>query len=186
MKLRTKLLIGYAAFTIALGALGAWSAQSLSRMSGVSSRIIAENYDSVVAAQDMKEDLERQDSAAVFELLGQHERALRQATRHRAAFDQALEKAAHNVTESGEADVIDAIRRSRDDYVRAYDDFLRAGGDRHAVYFQQIEPRFAALKEQCDRLLHVNQEAMRRKAAAASGLARRWSIYVLGFAFLLV
>jgi NtrC-family two-component system sensor histidine kinase KinB len=186
VKLRTKLLIGYAAFTAALVVLGAWSARALSQMSAVSGRIISENYDSVVAAQDMKEKLERQDSAAVFELLGQHDRARRQAARHRAAFDEAFEKAAHNVTEVGEADIIDAIRRGRDDYVRAYDQFLRAGGDRQAMYFQQLEPRFVALKEQSDRLLHVNQEAMRRKAAAASQTARRWSWFVLGFALVLV
>ena len=75
MKLRTKLLLGYGGFMLALGVLGGWSARTLNQMSAVSGRIIAENYDSVVAAQDMKESLERQDSAALFELLGQHDRA---------------------------------------------------------------------------------------------------------------
>ena len=75
MKLRTKLLLGYSGFVLALAVLGGWSARTLSQMSAVSGRIIAENYDSVVAAQDMKESLERQDSAALFELLGEHERA---------------------------------------------------------------------------------------------------------------
>jgi hypothetical protein len=79
MKLRTKLLLGYTGFILALGLLGAWSARTLSQMSAVSGRIISENYDSVVAAQDMKESLERQDSAAVFELLGQHDRARSQS-----------------------------------------------------------------------------------------------------------
>ena len=59
MKLRTKLLLGYVGFVVALGVLGAWSARTLQQMSAVSGRIIAENYDSVVAAQDMKESLER-------------------------------------------------------------------------------------------------------------------------------
>ena len=102
MKLRTKLLLGYAGFILALGVLGAWGARTLSQMSAVSGRIITENYDSVVAAQDMKESLERQDSAAVFELLGQHERALRQAAEHRTRFDAAFERAASNITEPGE------------------------------------------------------------------------------------
>ena len=102
MKLRTKLLLGYAGFVLALGVLGAWSARTLSQMSSVSGRIIAENYDSVVAAQDMKESLERQDSAALFDLLGQHERARRQIAEHRARFDAAFEKAAANITEVGE------------------------------------------------------------------------------------
>src|ERR1700676_2116289 len=111
MRLRTKLLFGYTGFILALGVLGAWSARTLSQMSTVSGRIIAENYDSVVAAQDMKESLERQDSAAVFELLGQHDRARSQAAEHRRRFDAALEKAAANITEAGESEVVEAIRQ---------------------------------------------------------------------------
>jgi hypothetical protein len=41
MKLRTKLLLGYAGFVLALAVLGAWSARTLSQMSAVSGRIIA-------------------------------------------------------------------------------------------------------------------------------------------------
>src|SRR5712692_7228627 len=102
MKLRTKLLTGYLGFIVALGVLGAWSARTLRQMSAVSGRIISENYDSVVAAQDMKESLERLDSAAVFELLGQHDRAAQQAGEHRARFNAAFDKAAANITEPGE------------------------------------------------------------------------------------
>ena len=99
MKLRTKLLLGYGGFVLALGVLGAWSARTLSQMSAVSSLIISENYDSVVAAQAMKESLERQDSAALFDLLGQRDRARRQVAEHRTRFDAALAKAFANITE---------------------------------------------------------------------------------------
>src|ERR1700686_2232815 len=102
MKLRTKLLVGYLGFVLALAVLGAWSAQTLRQMSSVAGRIIVENYDSVVAAETMKESLERLDSAALFEITGQHSRAIAQATEHRARFDAALEKAKGNVTEVGE------------------------------------------------------------------------------------
>jgi PAS domain S-box-containing protein len=182
MKLRTKLLLGYAGFVLALGLLGAWSARTLSQMSAVSSRIIAENYDSVVAAQDMKESLERQDSAALFDLLGQRERARRQVAEHRARFDTAFEKAAANITETGEPQVIDAIRGGRDDYYRRFDAFLAAPGDRSARYFGDLEPRFDAVRGECDRLLRLNQEAMRRKADAASQIARRWLFVTLALA----
>jgi NtrC-family two-component system sensor histidine kinase KinB len=53
----------------ALCALGGWSAWRLREMGDVSRRIISNNYDSVIAAQEMKESLERQDSAALFALL---------------------------------------------------------------------------------------------------------------------
>jgi PAS domain S-box-containing protein len=182
MKLRTKLLLGYAGFVLALGILGAWSARTLSQMSAVSSRIIAENYDSVVAAQDMKESLERQDSAALFDLLGQRGRARRQVAEHRSRFNTAFQKAAANVTEPGERELIDTIRGGRDDYYRLFDGFLAASGDRTATYFGDLEPRFNAVRADCDRLLHLNQEAMRRKADAASQVARRWLFVTLALA----
>jgi two-component system, NtrC family, sensor histidine kinase KinB len=168
MKLRTKLLAGYTGFILALGILGAWSVRTLNEMSAVSGRIISENYDSVVAAQDMKESLERQDSAALFELLAHHERATLQATEHRARFDAAFLKAASNITEPGEREIIEAIRRGRDDYYRLSDDFFRATGDRTTLYFTVLEPRFNAVRADCDQLLRLNQEAMRLKADAAS------------------
>src|SRR6185436_17785280 len=179
MKLRTKLLLGYAGFVLALGVLGAWSARTLSQMSAVSGRIIAENYDSVVAAQDMKESLERQDSAALFDLLGQGDRARRQFAEHRARFDAALRKAAANITEIGEQEIVDQIRRGRDDYYRRFDAFVGAGADRASLYFQSLEPQFNAVRSECDRLLRLNQEAMRRKADRASSIARRWFIFTL-------
>ena len=183
MKLRTKLVLGYAGFVLALGLLGAWSARTLSQMSAVSGLIIAENYDSVVAAQDMKESLERQDSAAVFDLLGEHERSRAQRAEHRLRFDAAFDKAAANITEPGEAEVIDAIRRGRDDYYARFDAFLSASGSRTALYFGELEPRFNGVRADCDRLLRLNQEAMRRKADAASQIARRWFFITLALVF---
>jgi len=186
MKLRTKLLLGYAGFVLALGVLGAWSARTLSQMSAVSGRIIAENYDSVVAAQDMKESLERQDSAALFDLLGQSDRARRQTAEHRVRFDAAFDKAAANITETGEAEIIAAIRTDRDVYYRLFDAFLAAETDRTAGYFRELEPQFNRVRADCDRLLHVNQEAMRRKADAAAAIARRWFLITLVLAIALM
>jgi hypothetical protein len=101
MKPRAKLLLGYLLFVAALVGLGGWSAWRLREMGGVARKIILDNYDSVVAAQQMKESLERQDSAAVFALLGQRERALAQTREHRGRFDAAFAKAAANITEPG-------------------------------------------------------------------------------------
>ena len=186
MKLRTRLLLGYGGFVLALAVLGAWSARTLSEMSRVSGRIIAENYDSVVAAQDMKESLERQDSAALFDLLGQRDLARRQAAEHRARFDAALARAAANITEIGEPDAIASIRRGRDDYYRRYDAFVNAAGDRPALYFGSLEPAFNQVRSDADRLLRLNQEAMRRKADVASQIARRWFFITLGLALVLM
>src|SRR4029078_11521230 len=116
MSLRARLLTGYGIFIAALVALGAWSAWRLHDMGKVSRRIISENYDSVLAAQEMKESLERQDSAALFVLLGARERGLAQLREHRTRFDQNFNTAAHNITELGESAAIAPIQRERDLY----------------------------------------------------------------------
>ena len=124
MSLRVKLLLSYLIFITALFLLGGWSALRLREMGGVSRRIISNNYDSVVAAQEMKESLERQDSAALFALLGARDKASAQLREHRARFDANFQKAANNITEIGEPDAIEQIRRDRDKYYQMFDAFM--------------------------------------------------------------
>ena len=96
------------------------------------------------------------------------------STNTAARFDAALATAAANITETGEREVVESIRRGRDEYYRRFDAFLSTTGDRAAVYFESLEPRFNDVRAAADRLLRLNQEAMRRKADAASRTARRW------------
>ena len=199
MGLRTKLLNGYAVFIAALILLGGWSAWRLHDMGKVSRRIISENYDSVVAAQEMKESLERQDSAALFALLGARDNALTQLREHRTRFDANFDKAAGNITEVGESQAIDAIRQDRQIYYQRFDAFLARAiannsGDKalssesslRDEYFTQLEPQFNVLRADCEHLLQLNQRAMRAKSEAAAGVAQLWFYRTLLIASVLV
>src|SRR5262249_48708059 len=88
--------------------------------------------------------------------------------------------------EPGEREIVEAIRRGRDTYYHLSDDFFQATGDRTSSYFTVLEPRFNAVRAECDQLLRINQEAMRLKADAASRAARRWSFIPLGVVLMLV
>jgi len=183
MNLRNKLLLSFLIFIAALVALGVWSALSLRELGEVSRRIIAHNYDSVVAAQDMKESLERMDSSALFLLLGDRDRAMAQFNQHRARFDAAFGKAAGNITEPGEAEIIEAIRIDRDEYYRRFGAFVASGERRRpGDYFQQLEPLFNKIRAECEHLLQINQRAMAAKSEAAAGAARRELVLTLGLA----
>ena len=202
MTLRTKLLFGYLIFVTALMVLGGWSAWRLREMGGVSRRIIANNYDSVVAAQDMKESLERQDSAALFALLGARDKALSQLREYRARFDADFKKAENNITEVGERESIDAIRRDRDTYYQMFDAFMAKVNATESAqpkigardeelterneYFTRLEPQFNKLRAECERLLQLNQRAMLAKSEAAAGVAQLWFYRTLLFAGVLV
>ena len=188
MSLRTKLLLSYLIFVAALVVLGGLSAWRLRDMGSVSRRIISNNYDSVVAAQEMKESLERQDSAALFALLGARGRAMVQLREHRARFDANFQKAANNITEIGEPEAVEIIRQDRDAYYRTFDAFLvtlnadstTAAGVRakhiseRDEYFTHLEPQFNKLRADCEHLLQLNQRAMLAKSEAAAGVAQLW------------
>src|SRR4029079_16762407 len=163
--------------------LGAWGAWRLREMGGVSRRIISNNYDSVVAGPALTESLERQDSAALFALLGAHDKAINQLREHRARFDQNFQKAANNITEVGEAAAIEAIRTDRDSYYQMSDAFM--GSDRE-TYFTRLEPQFNKLRADCEHLLQLNQRAMLAKSEAAAGVAQLWFYRTLLIAGILV
>ncbi len=203
MNLRTKLLLGYLVFVAALIVLGGWSAWRLLTMGGVSRNIIANNYDSVIAAQRMRESLDRQGSAVLFALLGHLQPALTRITGERKQFDASFQLAANNITEEGEAEIIESVRRDRDAYYRQVDAFLTQmkasrrtastgpsaqgtdvfdpGGD-----FIRLDPSFHRLHTDLDNLLQINQRAMVAKSEAAAGVARRWFLTTLGIAGSLV
>jgi PAS domain S-box-containing protein len=159
-------------------------------MGGVSRRILSNNYDSVVAAQEMKESLERQDSAALFALLGAHDKAIAQLREHRARFDANFQKAANNITEIGEPEAIEDIRRDRDLYYQMFDAFIARVNKTQIVeqkqlstneeiserdeYFTRLEPQFNKLRAECEHLLQLNQRAMLAKSEAAAGVAQLW------------
>jgi len=203
VNLRTKLLAGYLIFVAALVGLGGLSAWHLHEMGGVSRNIIANNYDSVVAVQEMRESLDRQGSAALFALFGQRGPALAKLTEERKRFDAAFQRAASNITEPAEGEIIEAIRRDRDAYYREVDVFLSQmqasrrqppagptvqgtdaldpGGN-----FIQLEAFLHRLQAACDNLIQVNQRAMVAKSEAAAGVARRWFLTTLIIASSLV
>jgi PAS domain S-box-containing protein len=201
MTLRAKLLFSYLIFVAAIVVLGGWSAWRLREMGSVSRRIIANNYDSVVAAQEMKESLERQDAAALFALLGARDKAMTQLREHRARFDANFQTAENNITEVGEPEAIETLRRDRDSYYKACDAFLAKVNDETSrqqslprgeeisernEYFTRLEPEFNQLRADCEHLLQLNQRAMLAKSEAAAGVAQLWFYRTLLIAGVLV
>src|SRR5262245_1332249 len=107
--LRIQLLFSHLTLVFLMVVLMLGAIVNFVQLGGSIDRILKDNYKSVVAAQDMKEALERQDSAATFFLAGNVEEARAQYKTNLHAFQQAYETEAHNITESGEKQLADAI-----------------------------------------------------------------------------
>ncbi len=183
MTLRTRLLLAQLPLVLAILAVGGAAVLTLRSLGLASQDILKDNYRSVLAAQRMKEAEERIDSAALFLVAGQKERAQRQIAPNRRLFEAELEVQEGNITEGGEGEATRELRRRWEDYLQHLAGFLdlEPGATREA-YFRDLEPRFVAVKRAADRILDMNQEAMVRKSAAALRVARGLELAILASA----
>src|SRR3954447_9825021 len=96
--LRTRLLIGTAPLLAVMVAVGLWAVVMFLRLGNNIDVILKENYRSVLAAQGMKEALERMDSALLFAIGGEERQARSQLDENRPIFERHLAVERGNVT----------------------------------------------------------------------------------------
>src|SRR5947209_17198967 len=107
--LRTKLLIGLTPLLTIMVALGLFSIVMFSRLGNNIDVILKENYRSVLAAEGMKEALERMDSALLFAIGGEEAQAQEQFREYRPVFERNLKIEQNNVTLPGEQRMADNL-----------------------------------------------------------------------------
>lgn len=74
MTLKKKILTGYGVAFALMGLVVAWSVANLVSLGKASDAILSENYRSILAAENMVDALERQDSGILLIYLGESER----------------------------------------------------------------------------------------------------------------
>jgi two-component system, NtrC family, sensor histidine kinase KinB len=189
--LRTKLSLGFVVLLAILLAVGVESITLLDQLGGSIDVILRENYKSVIAAERMKESLERMDSGALFALAGEEQQGRALAAEHRPRFEEALRVELGNITLPGEGERAERLRQLFAAYVPVLDRILDPAvplDERRALYFGRLYPTFQRIKMTADEILQMNQQNMaeandraRRRAAEAS---RRMALLLLaGTAF---
>lgn len=183
--LRGKLMVGLAPLLAVMVALGVWAAVMFSRLGGNIDVILRENYRSVLAAEGMKESLERMDSAFLFAVGGEEELAHSQFAEFRPVFERNLKVEQGNVTLAGEQQMSDALAALSTRYFSQAEQFLALPPERKAertrLYFTQLLPTFKAIKREADRVLDLNQKNMEDESALArAAAARSTRLMILG------
>ena len=184
--LRTKLLVGLAPLLAIMVGLGLWAVTMFTRLGGKIDVILRENYTSVLAAEGMKEALERMDSALLFAIGGEEGQARDQFGEYRPKFEEQLTVERGNVTLSGEQDLADSLMALFDRYRALTDRFFSmpptAKDERTKLYFAQLLPTFNAIKAKADDVLGINQKNMEdesRRAREAAAVSVRLMIGAL-------
>ncbi|HWO00428.1 MAG TPA: ATP-binding protein [Blastocatellia bacterium] len=176
--LRRKLAFSYGLLIVVIFAVSAWSIYHLVHLGRAIDVILINNYKSIIAAENMKEALERQDSAAMFFIASHTEQARQQFDDNSAKFDQEYQIAASNLTEAGEAEIVADIDVRYRTYRGDLQSFLafskpEAAAKLSSDYFNGLGPDFLALKNRIDDLLHLNQLAMVRANDRAIAVSKR-------------
>ena len=179
--LRRKLAFSYGLMIIIIFAVSAWSILNVVHLGRAIDVILVNNYKSILAAENMKEALEREDSSAMFFVASHADKAREQFDSNSKRFLQEFEIAANNITEPGEQEVITDINSKYLAYRSRLDAFLsvspaRTSAEQSRIYFESLEPEFIALKNRLDDLLHLNQQAMVTANDRAVSVSRRAEI----------
>jgi signal transduction histidine kinase len=184
--LRTKMLIGVMPLLALMVGLGLWAITLFSRLGNNIDVILRENYRSVLAAQGMKESLERMDSALWFAIGGKEDRAKAQYAESRKTFGDKLKAEQNNVTLSGEQVMVDDLTTLHTRYLAQATKFFEmppdAKAERTAFYFEEMLPLFDAIKRRADDVLAINQKNMtdeNDRARQTAESSTRWMLFAL-------
>jgi PAS domain S-box-containing protein len=175
MSLRAKLLLAQLPLAIALAIIGYIAVRSVSQLGDSAQTILKDNYASVLAAQQMKESVERLDSGALFIPAGQAKRGRAQVAEHLDLFERQLKIQEANITEPGEDGATATLRNEWDEYKKLLTNYLKQkdSPDLEREYFEGLQPQFVKVKKAADHVLEINQDAMLKKANAAATLASK-------------
>jgi NtrC-family two-component system sensor histidine kinase KinB len=195
MTLKKKILIGYGVAFALMGLVVAWAVTNLVSLGKATNAILSENYRSILAAENMVDALERQDSGILIMFLGAGEKGIEQFRESEKVFFEWLARAKDNTTIQGEKELVQSIET---DYSKYRQQFSRLTDLRNTAqvsrrpslitYQESIHPLFTKVREACVGLRHLNEKTMYGASVRASHVAKRaiWSTGLVAASALIV
>ncbi|MFZ5573075.1 MAG: ATP-binding protein [Thermodesulfobacteriota bacterium] len=193
MTLKKKILIGYGFAFALMGLVVVWAITNLVSLGNATNAILSENYRSILAAENMVDALERQDSGILLMFLGDAEAGVARFREHEAAFLEWLARAEDNITVAGEAKLVQSIEEDYAAYRRRFSELtdLRDAARpplSTSLYLETVYPLFNKARASCIGLRNLNEETMYAASVRAGIVAERaiWSTALVAAAALIV
>lgn len=175
--LRHKLLLGFGGLLLIIGLIGIQSITKVTSLGDAIDVILKENYQSVIACQNMKESLERMDSGALFILSGYEKEGREAIDENKLVFEKALQIELNNITLPGEGEKATQLQGLFQRYktlIQNMQETSLPSARQRQIYFTELFPLFQEIKNNADMILTMNQKNMydenqsaRHKAAKA-------------------
>lgn len=167
MTLRRKLLLSQLPLVIALLLIALGALYAAMRFGAAPGEILHENFRSFDAMRSMLQTSEAIDQNVVSASLRGEKFSTREVSESIASFERELRLQESNITEEGETDATEQLRRAWE----AYRDGLESIAANEDLASHQVRSR--ALRSAVDRILQMNRNAMRHKSEQAQHEAGR-------------
>ena len=185
-----KILLGYGVIILLLIIIVSLAEYHIFRLGSASQEILKENYESILASENMIGAIERQDSSIILRLLEKSNQTLEQFKKNEGIFYQWLARAKDNITIQGEVDILNRIEEGYASFLALFirlEKLNTALTNGNAVqlkeavelYRDEIHNQFLKIRNDCIALRELNQNMMYQASANARGLASRSAISTL-------
>jgi two-component system, NtrC family, sensor histidine kinase KinB len=160
--MKRRILLWFCPILILFLGVGLYAVWLFNRLGPSIDVILKENYQSVLAGQQMKESAERMDSGLSFALAGEERRGRDLFYENDPIFQENLRKELRNITVPGEGDLANKIKESETRYQTLAQTFwdTSEAEDRRKMYFSQLLPLFTEIKNNAQEVIRINQENM--------------------------
>ncbi len=193
MTLKKKILIGYGFIFALMSLVVIWAVANLFLLHKATEAILSENYRSIIAAENMVDALERQDSAILICLIGNAAIGIDQFRDHESVFLEWLARAKDNITIIGEQKLIQSIDAGYTTYRQKFSNLvdlrdMPKPDSAYEYYKETIDPFFLKVREECIGLRNLNEETMYAASIRAGRVARNaiWSTAMVASSALIV
>jgi len=180
MTLKKKILVGYGVAFALMGLVVAWAVTNLVSLGKATDAILRENYRSILAAENMVDAIERQDSGILLIFLGDTEKGISQFRESETVFLEWLTRAKDNITIAGEAELVQSIEADYAKYLQQFSELTDLPGTKKTspeaplkAYQESVYPIFADVRKACVQLRCLNEETMYAASVRAGLVARR-------------
>jgi NtrC-family two-component system sensor histidine kinase KinB len=183
MTLNRRLLVGILPILLIFLAVGLYAIFLFSKLGGAIDIILKENYQSVVASQNMKEACARMDTGLVLALGGDETQGKALVQKNDDIFRKNLDIEFHNITLPGEAGLAAKTSQLYGNYTAGIAKFFSlAASDpgRRLVYSNELMPVFSDIQTTAARILEINQQNMVEANNEARRQSRAAIHYMLG------
>jgi two-component system, NtrC family, sensor histidine kinase KinB len=160
--MKRRILLWFCPILILFLGVGLYAVWLFNRLGPSIDVILKENYQSVLAGQQMKESAERMDSGLSFALAGEERRGRDLFNENDPIFQENLRKELHNITVPGEGELANKIREAEGRYQTLAQTFwdTSEAEARRKMYFSELLPLFTEIKNNAQEVIRINQENM--------------------------